>query len=101
MHDGPVSEGDAWLAATVPLILRSPAFRTTRSLLVVTWDEGTALDNHVATILAGSAAGRGVSSALPYDHYSLLRTEEELLGLRPMTAHDARATPMDALLSAK
>ena len=94
MHDGPVSAGDRWLARTVPAILHSPAFTGSPSLLVITWDEGDASDNHVATIFAGNVVRPGARSQRPYDHYSLLHTIEDGLGLPPMTANDRNAALM-------
>jgi phosphatidylinositol-3-phosphatase len=94
MHDGPVSAGDHWLASAVPLILQSKAFQTTRSVLIVTWDEGTFLDNHVATILVGSSVKAGYRSGTHYDHYALLHTIEAAWGLAPLTANDANAPIM-------
>jgi phosphatidylinositol-3-phosphatase len=99
MHDCPIATGDRWLARTVPMILGSKAFTTTRSLLVITWDEGTIFDNHVATILAGNAVKTGFRSAQPYDHYSLLRTIEAAWNLAPLTANDAGAATMSAFLN--
>lgn len=96
MHDCPIATGDRWLARIVPLILGSEAFRTTRSLLVVTWDEdeGTA-DNHVVTILAGNSVKSGYGSGRRYDHYSLLHTIEAAWHLAPLTPNDARAPTMN------
>ena len=98
MHDGSVAQGDAWLADQIPAILGSPAFSQGRSLLVLTWDEGSDSDNHVVTIFAGSAARTGYVSTRPYDHYSLLRTVEASWGLAPLTSNDAGAQPMSELL---
>ena len=89
MHDGPVSAGDTWLAREVPLILQSKAFTTTRSVLIVTWDEGTLFDNHIATIFVGSSVKAGYRSDTRYDHYALLRTIEAAWGLAPLTSNDA------------
>jgi hypothetical protein len=94
MHDCPVSVGDAWLSKTVPVILGSPAFTDSPSLLVVTWDEGSDSDNHVVTILAGNSVKQGFRSSQAYDHYSLLHTIEAGLGLQPMTASDGNAAVM-------
>lgn len=98
MHDCDVATGDRWLARTVPQVLGSAAFRSSRSLLVVTFDEGTRADNAIVTVLAGSAAKAGATSPRPYTHYSLLRTIEDAWGLAPLTEHDAAATPMTDLL---
>ena len=98
MHNCSVATGDAWLASAVPRILSSPAFTKQRSLLVVTFDEGDAADNVIPCVFAGPAARPQTSSATPFTHYSLLRTVEDAWGLPPLTAEDAAATPMTALL---
>ena len=98
MHDCPVAVGDKWLSRVVPAILGSPAFTTSRSLLVITWDEGTGNDNRVATILAGTSAKLGYRSARAYDHYSLLHTIEAAWGLQALTANDAQAATMSEFL---
>ncbi|QNE36924.1 alkaline phosphatase family protein [Leifsonia shinshuensis] len=98
MHDCSVATGDAWLKANVPAILASPAFRTQRSLLVVTFDEGDSGDNVVACVFAGPAARAHVVVATPFTHYSLLRTIEEVWGLAPLTGADAGAVAMTGML---
>ena len=98
MHSGtdPVAAGDRWLARTVPLILGSPAFKTSTSLLIVTWDEDLgAPGNHIPTILCGNAVKPGYRSGRRYDHYSLLHTIEAAWQLAPMTANDAHAPTMN------
>jgi phospholipase C len=99
MHNCSVGVGDAWLSNNVPQILRSPAFTTQRSLLVITFDEGDSSNNVVPCIFAGTAARRGYVSATSFSHYSLLRTIEAEWGLKPMTANDAAASPMTAMLT--
>ena len=98
MHDCDVATGDRWLSRTVPRILGSTAFRGSRSLLVVTFDEGVREDNRIVTVLAGPAAKAGATSARAYSHYSLLRTVEDAWGIQPLTANDAGATAMSDLL---
>jgi hypothetical protein len=98
MHDCSVAVGDSWLRRWVPVILGSPSFTSSPSLLIVTWDEGAGSDQRVATILAGSAARRHYTSTRAYDHYSLLHTIEAAWQLQPLTNNDARATTMDEFL---
>ena len=98
MHDCGVATGDAWMAREVPKILASSAFRSGRSLLVVTFDEGVSADNTVATVLAGPAARPGARSGRPYTHYSLLRTIEDAWHLAPLAKGDRAAAPMTDLL---
>jgi hypothetical protein len=99
MHDCSIQAGDRWLQANVPRILSSPAFTSQRSLLVVTFDEGDAADNTIACVFAGPAARSHTRSSAPFTHYSLLRTIESEWRIEPLTAEDAAATPMTALLN--
>jgi phosphatidylinositol-3-phosphatase len=86
MHDCPVRDGDRFLARLVPSLLRAVG---AQGAIFVTWDEGDdqagccsrAAGGNVATIVAGPEARPGGRSGLAYDHYSLLRTIEEALGL--------------------
>jgi len=86
MHDCSVRTGDRWLSTWVRKIL--PALQPD-GLLVLTWDEGdtdagccsVAHGGHVATIIAGPGAGRGVRLSTRSDHYSILRLVEAAFGL--------------------
>ena len=97
-HDCPVRTGDDWLSRQVPRILRSPAFTTKNSLLVVTYDEGSKSNNHIVTVFAGPAARKGYTSDTRYTHYSLLRTIGDAWGLDPLTDNDRNADGMAELL---
>lgn len=95
MHSCPVSAGDAWLRGFLPRITRSTDYRAGRVVVFVTFDEAeTGGDNRVATLVLSEWTAPGTRSALPFDHYSLLRTTEDLLGVRPLgrarTARDMR-----------
>jgi phosphatidylinositol-3-phosphatase len=95
-HNCPVSVGDQWLASEVPQILSSPAYRAGHTVLFITWDEGeggTASDCatnqsdvgcHVATVIVSPSTPAGRRSGQLFNHYSLLRTTEDLLGLSPL-----------------
>ena len=100
MHDCSTNMGDAWLQATVPLILSSPAFTAQNSLLVITWDEddGT-LANQVPTLVVSSQVEPGYRSTLAYTHYSLLRTIEDAWSLAPLGPNDAAASPLSDFFS--
>lgn len=94
MHDCSIATGDGWLSKYVKLILNSKAFTSQPSVLVITWDEGNLLSNHIAAILAGRAVKSGYRSSTAYDHYSLLRTIEDVWQLPSLTANDQQAKPM-------
>jgi phosphatidylinositol-3-phosphatase len=94
MHDGTIADGDAWLASNLPTILNSPQYQSGTTAVFVTWDEGTGgkgAENcvtnttdpscQVATIVISPSTPAGVQSATAFNHYSLLGTTEQLLGL--------------------
>ena len=94
---------DGWLKRAVTPILSSPAWRTQKSLLIITWDEAgvtaktAEAGNRVATVVVGSQGSvrAGYVNTVRYDHYSTARTIEEALGVAPFTANDEYATPFD------
>jgi hypothetical protein len=89
---------DKWLKETLTSVFDSPAWRTQRSLLILTWDESnTADNNHIATVVLGSQrlVRAGAVSDRHYDHYSTGRTIEEALGLNPLTENDRYAEPIN------
>jgi hypothetical protein len=78
-HDCSTAAADQWLSQTVPLILATDAWKN-NGLLLITWDEGDGSDNHVLTLaIQPNAVDR--TSARSYNHYSLLATIEDRLGL--------------------
>jgi len=79
MHDGSIEQGDTWLAKNIEAYAQWALAHN--SLLIVTWDEDNgSADNRVATIFVGAMVRRG-SSAQRINHYSILRTIEEMHGL--------------------
>jgi hypothetical protein len=79
MHDGSIESGDAWLNTNLDDYARWAMAHN--SLLIVTWDEDDSKgDNRVATIFIGGMVKPG-SSPQRIDHYSILRTLEEMYGL--------------------
>jgi len=81
MHNGTTRQGDDFLRSFVPRILESPAWKT-GSPLFITWDEGAQhSNNRVATLVIAKNVQNGFRSVVPHNHYSLLRTIQELLGL--------------------
>jgi hypothetical protein len=92
-----VAEEDATIAAWMPAILASPDYLSGHLLVVVTADtsQSPANGNLLATILVNPDIASGTQAASRFDHYSLLRLDEELLGLPPL-ANAAAATDMAA-----
>ena len=99
-----IRAGDRFLAAELGAVMRSPAWRTQRSLAIITFDEDAY--NHerpaqrVPTIILGSAGVRqGYVSHVRYTHYSLLRTIEAALGVGTLTRNDRYAHPANDVFS--
>ena len=97
-HDCSNSIADAWLSHTVPEILGSNAWQD-GGMLVITWDEGEDSSNSVLTLIIRPNPVNH-RSAKPYDHYSLLATIEDTLGVGRL-GHAAQATPMTDLTAMK
>jgi hypothetical protein len=105
-HDCGVTGGDRFLARTVPSLLRELG---PHGFLVLTWDEGSsdvgccggaAQGGQIATILAGPDVRRGMRIHTPVDHYGVLGTIEQALGLAPLAgAADPRSGRLTALFA--
>lgn len=94
-HDGGakcgLSAADKWLRTNLPPILQSDAYRDDGAV-VITFDESDFGDStgccgavpgggHIFTLVLSPHVTPGADSAVPYNHYSLLRTVEEAFGL--------------------
>ncbi|GGA52359.1 hypothetical protein GCM10010981_47280 [Dyella nitratireducens] len=89
---------NGWLQQTLQPIFNSPAWTQQRSLLILTWDESaSSTGNHIATILVGSpgAVQAGYVSNTSYNHYSVGRTIENVLGIASLTHNDQYAQPIN------
>jgi len=102
MHDGTdptaIENGDTWLSAELPKILNSPAYKSGNTVVFITFDEGevsgtdvigkdcanntTDADCHIPTIVLSPFTKPGTQYAKPLNHYSMLRTAEELLKIK-------------------
>lgn len=108
MHDGSVQQGDTWLSQNLPTIFNSAEYRAHQVVVFVTWDEGEGGSSNncatntsdvgcsVATIVASPSTPAGTQSGVLFNHYSLLLTTEQLLGL----AHLGDAATANSMLSA-
>jgi hypothetical protein len=89
-HDCSAATGDHWLATWLGPILDSPAYRSGGTAVFIVWDESTPMPD----IVVSPTTPPGLVSDASVDHYGLLRTTEELLGLpllgRAQTAADLR-----------
>jgi phospholipase C len=108
MHNGTVADGNKWLSANLPTILNSAEYRNGSTVVFVTWDEGEGggyasgeqcatstsdVSCRVATLVISPSTKAGARSGTLFNHYSLLGTAEQLLGLSKL-GQAASATTM-------
>ncbi len=81
-HDCSIATGDAWLSTFLGRVFASAGYAAGRTAVFVTWDEDdSSHSNQIATLVAAPSVVPGTTSAAKYDHYSMLRTTEEMLNL--------------------
>jgi phospholipase C len=80
MHTGSVRNGDQFLKNLLPKIFASDAYKNDGALFL-TWNEGTDASNRVATIVKSPLMTSSTRSNTSFNHYSMLKTIEELFGL--------------------
>jgi hypothetical protein len=109
---GGFAASDAWLAGWVDEIAASPAYQSGSTVVFVTFDEGSGGGHagqdcstntsdpscHIATLVISPFVPSGTRASALFNHYSVLRTTEELLGISPLLGHagDAQTRSMRA-----
>jgi hypothetical protein len=94
-HDCSAATADDFLRSLVPRILATPAWQQ-GGLLLLTWDEQDGgAGNHVLTLAVAPHVAAHQSGRL-YDHYSLLATVEDSLGVSRL-GQAAQAAPLTEL----
>jgi len=101
---GGLAQADSFLRKWVPLITNSPAFKDQNGLLIVTFDESDTSDassccgeipgpgsplpgifgqggGDVGAVVLSPCIAPGTVSQTPYNHYTMLRSVEDLFGL--------------------
>jgi hypothetical protein len=107
-HDCNVRTGDRWLKGWLNAIVNSKVYLAGKTAVFVTWDEGrggehgqdcttsSAPDCHIATYVLGPAVRPGTRVDTNFNHYSMLRTTSEMLGLKTFLGRAATAVSMRA-----
>ena len=112
MHSGSIQAGDEWLATWILPITQTGAYRAGHTVVLITWDEGeggdksdgddcsekptSAVSCWVPLIVLSASTPPGTRWTTPSNHYGVLRTTEELLGLSPLLGRAAGATSLRA-----
>jgi phosphatidylinositol-3-phosphatase len=94
-HDCSVQTGDTWLQGFLTKVFASAEYQAGRTAVFLTWDEDdSSMSNQIPTLVAAPSVVPGTASTTTFNHYSMLRTTEELLGLSPLLGNAATATSM-------
>jgi hypothetical protein len=93
-ESGLIKSGDTWLSKWIPLITGTPVYQDNDTVIFLVWDEGAGgstgekcYDNtsdqscHVPAIVIATSVKGGTVVSTQFDHYSMLKTAEQLLGL--------------------
>lgn len=91
-----VSQGDKFVGQTVNDITSSPVWASGTNAIVVTFDEGNVASDKVPTVVITNHGPRGLRDNTSYDHYSLLATLQQALGVGCLL-NSCNATPMAPL----
>jgi hypothetical protein len=95
-----IAQGDAAVKALVTGIKSSKMWSEGNNVIVTVWDENdySSLPNQVVTIVDTSYAPTGITSNVPYNHFSLLKTIESGFRLRHLNhAADKNVSVMSDL----
>jgi hypothetical protein len=95
-HNCPVATGDDWLKQTVGQITASSAWKS-GGVLFITWDEDDGSASNRVLTLVVAPGRRHLESSTAYNHYSLLATIEDLMGVGRL-GQAAHAQPMSDLI---
>ncbi|MGA7671329.1 MAG: alkaline phosphatase family protein [Nitrolancea sp.] len=110
---GLIQMGDTYVGSVVTAIMASQSWKEGNNAIVITWDEddfeATNLGccdanpggGHIATIVVTNHGPRGLQDPTPYNHYSLLQTEQYAFGLGCLrnTCDTANVKPMTPLFA--
>jgi hypothetical protein len=87
--------GDRWLATWMPKILGSSQYQSGSMAVFLTWDEDDySSTQHIATLVISPSTPAGTTAGATFNHYSLLRTTEQLLGITTYLGNAATAASM-------
>jgi len=86
-----IRNGDTWLSSFLPKVFASPQYRSGSTAVFLTWDED---GGHVPTLVIAPSTRPGTTSSTTFTHYSLLRTTEQMLGIKTYLSGASSARSM-------
>ena len=89
--NNPVLQTDTWLASEIPKLTSSAAYQNNGAIFI-TWDEGIGGDGPIGLLVLSPLVRGGYFNNLHCTHSSLLRTVQDIFGVRPYLGDAANAT---------
>jgi hypothetical protein len=82
-----LANGDLWASGYLPKVLASPEYQAGRTVLLITWDEGSNKSENVPFLVVSPYTTPGYTTAVTMNHYSTLKGMEQMLGLTTYLGH--------------
>jgi phosphatidylinositol-3-phosphatase len=81
-HGGCLQCADKWLQTWIPKIVASPAYQNGSTAIFITYDtDNKNAKNHIYTAIVAPSVKPGTVVSTRYNHYAMLHTIEDMLGL--------------------
>jgi phosphatidylinositol-3-phosphatase len=91
---------DGYLHEWLPHIFATRSYRAGKTAIFITWDESDSTsNNHVAMIAVAPSIPAGTRSSVAFNHYSMLRSIEEMLGISNLLGSATTAPSMRSTFS--
>ena len=84
-----VSSGDSWAAGYLPAVFSSAEYQSGRTVVIITWDEGSSSRSDIPFIVISPYTPAGYRTNQYFDHYSTLKGIQRLLGMSKPLGHAA------------
>lgn len=83
-----IRNGDSWARGFIPQLLASPDYQAGNAAIIITWDEGNNSTFTVPLIVVTPYTHAGGVSAVSYNHYSVLKGIQQMVGFdSPLLGH--------------
>jgi phosphatidylinositol-3-phosphatase len=82
-----IRNGDNWAKDFIPQLLSSPTYQAGRTAIIITWDEGNGSNFYVPLIVITPSTTAGGVSSVAYNHYSVLKGIQQMVGSTPLLGH--------------
>jgi phosphatidylinositol-3-phosphatase len=80
-----IRNGDNWAKSFIPSLISSPEYQSGNTAIIITWDEGNNNNYFVPLIVIAPSTQKGGVSSVSYNHYSVLKGIQQMVGMGSTT----------------